>query len=63
MSSGQYRYCALDDLGRLHKAVWFRAGSDRDAVSQIQDTRGDSTCEIWQGMRIVARISPLNSAF
>jgi len=60
MSLKHYRYCALDDLGRLHEAVWFRAGSDGDALSQVEKSYGGSICEVWQGMRMVARISPLN---
>jgi len=58
MSSENYRYYRLDRAGRLHEAAWLRAGSDKDAVAQIEAEHAGSTCEIWQGRRMVARVSP-----
>ncbi len=58
MSSENYRYYCLDSVGRLHEAAWFRAASDDDAVAQIEKKNVDAMFEIWQGRRMVARISP-----
>jgi len=58
MSSENYRYYCLDEVGRLHDAAWFAADSDEDAVAQIEAKHPGSTCEIWQGRRLVASIYP-----
>lgn len=59
MSSENYRYYCLDGAGRLHDAAWFVAESDEDAINQIKATHPDSTCEIWQGKRLVAALTPM----
>lgn len=58
MSRGTYRYYCLDSSGHLHSAEWFEADSDEDAVSQIEALHPDALCEIWQGQRLVATLSP-----
>lgn len=58
MPSENYRYYCLDSTGRLHEAAWFIAESDEDAMAQIEAKHPDSKCEIWQGKRLVASISP-----
>jgi hypothetical protein len=59
MPSENYRFYCLDGTGRLHLAEWFAACSDQDAIEHIRARHPDSTCEIWQGKRLVASISPL----
>lgn len=43
----------------FHSAEWFHAETDEDAVAQIEAKRPDGTCEIWQGRRLVAKVSPM----
>lgn len=58
MPSENYRYYCFDSVGRLHDAQWFYAESDEDAVAQIEAKHPDSTCEIWEEKRLVAKLSP-----
>jgi hypothetical protein len=58
MSSQNYRYYCLDGVGHLHSAEFFEAASDEDAVTQIEARHANALCEIWQGKRLVAKISP-----
>ena len=58
MSSPTYRYYCLDSVGHLHHAEWFEAESDEKALSLIESMHPDGRCEIWQGKRLVAKISP-----
>ena len=58
MSSENYRYYHLDGTGRIHEAEWFEAEGDADAIARIVAQLGNSTCEIWQGKRLVASVSP-----
>jgi hypothetical protein len=58
MRSEMYRYYCLDRTGRLHDTAWFHAETDGDAIAQISAKHPDSKCEIWQGKRLVASISP-----
>ena len=59
MSLENYRYYCLDGAGRLHDVAWFVAESDADAIAQIAAMHPDSKCEIWQGKRFVAALSPM----
>jgi hypothetical protein len=58
MSSENYRYYGLNSAGRIRSAEWFRADSDKDAIAQTKVQHADATCEIWEGRRLVARLSP-----
>ena len=58
MSREPYRYYCLDRTGRLHSAEWFKADSDEEAIAQIEAKHPDALCEIWQGKRLVAKLSP-----
>ena len=58
MPSVNYRYYCLDSIGHLYGAEWFHADSDEDAVAQIEAKHPDGLCEIWQGKRFVAKVSP-----
>ena len=58
MSHENYLFYCLDSAGRLHEAAWFEAEDDEDAVAQIEAKHQDATCEIWQGRRLVAKLSP-----
>lgn len=56
--SQTYRYYCLDQFGRLHNAQWFGARNDEEAISAIEAKHPASICEIWQGERLVAKLSP-----
>jgi hypothetical protein len=58
MSAEDYRYYCLDASGRLHEADGIAAENDADAIAQITAKHPDAKCEIWQGRRLVAAISP-----
>jgi hypothetical protein len=58
MSSQTYRYYRLDGVGYLHLAEWFEAEDDEGAVALIEQMQADGRCEIWQGNRLVAKVSP-----
>ena len=58
MSQSTYRYYHLDGVGRLHGAELFQAANDDDAVAQVKNMLPDVMCEIWQGARLVAKLSP-----
>ncbi len=58
MSLKSYRYYCLDSTGELHSADWFEAESDEAAIAQIEAKHPDALCEIWQGRRLVAKLSP-----
>lgn len=58
MSEDNYRYYCLDSAGHLYSAEWFHAESDEDAIAQIEAKHPDSTCEIWQDKRLVAKFGP-----
>ena len=58
MAQDSYRYYCLDSTGHLHSAEWFEAASDEDAAAQVEALHPDSLCEIWQGNRLVAKLSP-----
>ncbi len=59
MSSENYRYYCLDSTGQLHSAEWFDADTDEEAIAQIAVKHPDARCEIWQGKRLVATLSPM----
>jgi len=56
--SETYRYYCLDGVGHLQGADWFEADSDEEAIAHIEAKHPDAKCEIWQGQRLVASISP-----
>ena len=58
MSQITYRYYHLDGFGRLHGAERFDAVSDADAIAQVEVMLPDGLCEIWEGSRLVAKLSP-----
>ena len=58
MSSESYRCYCLDGSGNLHEPEWFDADHDEHAIEQLRTKYPDSKCEIWQGRRLVASLSP-----
>lgn len=58
MSQITYRYYHLDRFGRLHGAERFDAANDADAIAQVEVMLPDALCEIWEGARLVAKLSP-----
>ena len=58
MSLDSYRYYRLDGVGHLHSAEWIEAASDEGAIALVEIRYPDAVCEIWQGRRLVAKVSP-----
>ncbi len=58
MALETYRYYCLDSAGHLHSAEWFEAASDEAAVARVEAAHPDALCEIWQGPRLVSKLSP-----
>lgn len=58
MSQQAYRYYCLDGVGHLHSAEWLDAASDEEAIAEVGERHPDGKCEIWQGRRLVAKITP-----
>lgn len=53
-----YRYYRLDKGGCLHNAEWLNAETDGEALAQVERRHPSERCEIWQGRRLVAELSP-----
>ena len=58
MSQIAYRCYRLDGVGHLQNAEWFEAASDDAAISLAEVKYPEALCEIWQGGRLVAKVSP-----
>ena len=58
MPSEIYRYYRLNVSGHLTSAEWFEAASDAEATVQITTKYPYERSEIWQGARLVAKLTP-----
>ena len=58
MSSENYRYYCLDDTGHFYGAEWFHAKNDAEAIALIEAHHPNGLYEIWEGNRLVAKLSP-----
>jgi hypothetical protein len=56
MPTEAYRYYCLDRAGQLHRAAWFDARDDDDAIAQVKARHQDATCEVWRGDKLIARL-------
>ena len=59
----EYRLYCLNADGMSVAAEWIEASSDDEAVRQARGLQGLRQCEVWQGNRLVAKLSefdPLN---
>lgn len=52
------RYYRLNGTGHLAYAEWFDATSDEDATAQVEAKYPHQRSEIWQGTRLVRRLTP-----
>lgn len=52
------RYYRLNSTGHLAYAQWLDATNDADAIAQVESKFPRERSEIWQGTRLVARLSP-----
>jgi len=57
-----YRLYRLDGAGKIVGAEWLTAADDDEAVRQARDGKPQSTVEIWDRNRMVARIEPNRDA-
>ena len=51
-----YRLYGLDGVSKVASGEWIDADSDRDAIEAARNRFDGSSCEIWQGQRLVARL-------
>jgi hypothetical protein len=54
-------YCVGSD-GKIEAAEWIEAASDEAAAMIVRSLRPNSICELWDHARLVARITPQQSA-
>jgi len=43
-------------VGKVASAEWIEAGDDEGAIAMAENLRGDRSCELWQGGRLVIRM-------
>ena len=53
---GTYRLYCLDGVGKVASAEWIEAAEDEGAIEMAENLRGDRSCELWQGGRLVMRM-------
>ena len=54
---GTYRLYCLDGVDKVASAEWIEADGDDAAIEAAQDIRDGRSCELWQGNRLVMRLS------
>jgi hypothetical protein len=52
-----YRICCYDACHKILTADFLDASDDEDAIARAQHRGFGSTCEIWDGSRLVALLS------
>ena len=53
-----YRVYCMDGVNKVVRAEWVEAESDEEALSAARELMGECVkCEIWQGQRLVAKLS------
>jgi hypothetical protein len=57
-SENNNRYYRLNASGHLAFAEWLEAVSDEDAIAQIATKYPSERSEVWQGTRLVTRLTP-----
>ena len=54
-----YRLYSLDGSGHIGLADWLEVPTDQDAIEEAHRLkRTAAKCEIWQGARLIAALSP-----
>jgi hypothetical protein len=54
---GDYSLYCLDEAGKIASAELFDADDDKGAISLLRSQRREVDCEVWQGKRLVGRVS------
>jgi hypothetical protein len=54
-------YCVGGD-GKIEAAEWLEATADEDAIMIARAQRPNSSCELWDHDRLVARVAPQPAA-
>ncbi len=52
-----YRIYCYDQTRKMVSGDWLQAASDEEAISKATAAGFGSRCEIWQGRRLVAKLS------
>lgn len=53
-----YRLYSLDGVRKVASAEWLEAEDDRSAIEAATNMVRGQDYELWQGARLVARLSP-----
>lgn len=53
-----YRLYGLDGVDRVASGEWYEADDDQTAIEIAKDMMDGTSCELWQGGRLVARLRP-----
>lgn len=53
---GTYRLYCLDGVDKVASADWIEADDDAGAIAAARDLHDGRMCELWQGLRLVARL-------
>jgi hypothetical protein len=51
-----YRLYCLDGANKVASADWFDADDDEAAIEAAKDRLDGHECEVWQGLRLVAKL-------
>ena len=54
-----YRVYSLDGAGEFLSAEWGDADCDESAIAAVQSSKPGSNCELWDGRRMVTKLSPI----
>ena len=52
----EYRLYGLDGVRKVASGEWIEADDDETAIEVATEKFGGRICEVWQGLRMVARI-------
>ena len=52
----EYRLYGLDGVRKVASGEWIEADDDEAAIEVATESFGGWICEVWQGLRMVARI-------
>ena len=53
---GTYRLYRLDGADKVASAEWIEGDDDEAAIAAARELHHGRRCELWQGLRLVARI-------
>lgn len=55
-----YRFCCLEPDGRISQSFFLSCLGDLEAIAEAESVAKRSLVEVWDGGRLVARVTPQN---